>query len=204
MKEGLRTILDQSDFHVFEPRTLASFQGDLSATSTQVALFDLTVLRRDLTGSLTTLRKKYPDCKIVLFGRAEDEARLFPFFREGVHGCILACDSPEELSRVLRKCLEGTLTLSAMSFFHLFRRKSALERNDLLRSLTARQTQILQLVVNGFDNESIAQLLHISKQTVKTHRKLLMKKLGLHSTAELVHFAYRTGLADAARLPPQG
>ena len=63
--------------------------------------------------------------------------------------------------------------------------------------LTARQIQIVKMVVNGKITKEIAQELGLSKHTVYTHRKNIMKKLGLNSTPELVLFAVNHGLVKA-------
>jgi DNA-binding NarL/FixJ family response regulator len=60
--------------------------------------------------------------------------------------------------------------------------------------LVAREREILQLVAEGRSSKAIASLLHLSASTVEAHRRNLMKKLGLHSIAELTKYAIREGL----------
>jgi len=62
--------------------------------------------------------------------------------------------------------------------------------------LSPRQQQVLALVVRGMTNEQIARHLGIGQRTVETHRALLMKKLNLRSTIELVRYALRSGVLD--------
>lgn len=57
------------------------------------------------------------------------------------------------------------------------------------RKFTAREVEILALIGEGKTSKEIAGLLQLSVQTVANHRKHICKKLGVHSTAELVHFA---------------
>jgi DNA-binding CsgD family transcriptional regulator len=60
------------------------------------------------------------------------------------------------------------------------------------RKLTAREVQVLALVGEGKTSKQVAQSLNLSVETVANHRKHICRKLGLHSTAELVAYAVRT------------
>ena len=65
-----------------------------------------------------------------------------------------------------------------------------------LEVLSDRETQVLELVAEGFSNPQIGEQLGISPKTVARHRERIMNKLDLHSCTELVKFAIRTGLVD--------
>ena len=60
--------------------------------------------------------------------------------------------------------------------------------------LTPRQTEILALIANGESTKEIAQMLHISEETVRNHVRHALRRLRAHSRAEAVAVAYRTGL----------
>ena len=65
-------------------------------------------------------------------------------------------------------------------------------------NLTAREQEVLRLLADGFSQPQIAALLFISSKTVATHIQRILEKLGLHSRAEAVAWAYRTGLIGVA------
>lgn len=60
--------------------------------------------------------------------------------------------------------------------------------------LTRRETEVLQLIVYGFNNKVIAKKLNISLKTADSHRTSIMHKLGTHTTADLVRYALKTAL----------
>jgi DNA-binding NarL/FixJ family response regulator len=62
--------------------------------------------------------------------------------------------------------------------------------------LSARESEILQLIVDGNSNREIASQLDLSANTVATHRVNIMKVLRIHKTADLVVYAIRKGLAS--------
>jgi DNA-binding NarL/FixJ family response regulator len=62
-------------------------------------------------------------------------------------------------------------------------------------TLSEREHEVLRLIVSGCSNRVIAERLFISTKTVDSHRTNVMRKLGIHSTADLVRHALKTGLA---------
>ncbi|TPG14641.1 PAS domain-containing protein [Sphingomonas koreensis] len=65
---------------------------------------------------------------------------------------------------------------------------------ELVKALSRRQGQVLKLVANGLLNKQIAAELDLAEKTVKMHRAILMKRLGLHTTADLIRLAVEAGL----------
>jgi DNA-binding NarL/FixJ family response regulator len=66
-----------------------------------------------------------------------------------------------------------------------------------LSSLSPREREVLQLVVEGKSSKEIARLIHISNKTVDTYRGRVMQKLGVHDLASLMRFAIEHGLTTS-------
>jgi len=66
--------------------------------------------------------------------------------------------------------------------------------SESIRALSLRQGQVLKLVANGLLNKQIAAELNLAEKTVKMHRAILMERLGLHTTADLIRLAVEAGL----------
>ena len=99
-------------------------------------------------------------------------------------------------SRELLKCVEHALDRSAEQ------RRRAAERNEsrrLLDLLTAREFEVMQLVITGMLNKQVGGELGVAEKTVKVHRGRLMQKLGVTSVAELVHLVRRAEVAPPVR-----
>ena len=75
--------------------------------------------------------------------------------------------------------------------------REALQARVPLSKLTTRQMEVMRLVASGYRTREVAQALNLSEKTVETHRHQLMRKLGLETTASLVRYAMRCGLALA-------
>jgi DNA-binding NarL/FixJ family response regulator len=65
--------------------------------------------------------------------------------------------------------------------------------------VTPREVEIIRLLAEGKTNKEIAALLGIAVRTVETHRSKVMLKLGLHSLAEIIHYAMRHGIATVQK-----
>ncbi|CAH2032084.1 response regulator [Trichlorobacter ammonificans] len=107
----------------------------------------------------------------------------------GVRGYVLKDRAFEMLLDIIRQVAAGAALL-----------KDYLPDHPVgpLEPITEREREVLLLISLGLTNRLIAQQLGISIKTVDTHRTNLMRKLDLHSTAELVRHAYRTGLLSSA------
>ncbi|PYX23609.1 MAG: DNA-binding response regulator [Acidobacteria bacterium] len=108
----------------------------------------------------------------------------------GARGYVLKNAVDLELPAAIRKVAEGETVLDPQ-----VAKRSALkgERNG---GLTARELEILQLIVDGKSNKEIADQLGLSVNTVAVHRANIMDALGIHKAAELVVYAIRNGLVN--------
>jgi DNA-binding NarL/FixJ family response regulator len=118
-------------------------------------------------------------------------------FAAGVSGYLLKGSASEEVLAAVQAVRAGRQYLS--------KELTPINRADLpgvgktspLDSLSARERQVLQLVVEGHSSSQIAALVHLSSKSVDTYRSRLMKKLGVPDITALVKFAVRHGLTPA-------
>jgi DNA-binding NarL/FixJ family response regulator len=117
-------------------------------------------------------------------------------FRAGASGYVLKRSAASELLTAVYKVLDNNVYLTPLirsaavdDFF-----KAPSEQGPLL---SKRQREVLQLVAEGHSAKEIAKTLRISSKTVEFHKGLIMKKLDLHSTAELTRYAIENGIAGA-------
>jgi len=149
-----------------------------------------------LNGRETTRQivSRVSQTKVLIFTVHESEELAVSLLRAGAYGYLLKSDAGRDLltavesvyqcrpfltSKVGRMVLEGYL-------------KGGCEAGCLSPgSLTSREREVLQLVAEGKSNKEVAAVQAISVKTAETHRANLMRKLGLHSICELVHYAVR-------------
>jgi len=119
-------------------------------------------------------------------------------FEAGASGYVLKHSAPSELVSAIREALKGrtyiTPLISKDLLGSIMRRSQRPE--DVIRRLTSRQREILQLVAEGKTAKEIASLLNISTRTVEFHKYRMMENLGLKTSADLVQFAIKHGIAS--------
>jgi len=114
----------------------------------------------------------------------------------GALGYVLKHSAPAELVTAIHAALKGqtyiTLALSGEVLRAI--RDEPQGTTDPVAKLTPRQREILQLLAEGRSAKEIADTLGISARTVEFHKYTMMEALGLHNSAELLHFAIKHGI----------
>ena len=116
----------------------------------------------------------------------------------GASGFVLKHSASAELVSAIRAALQGKTYLTpqlAAEVLDSVKQRPALA-SDELGSLTPRQREVLQLLAEGCSAKQIASKLAISPRTVEFHKFQLMETLGLHTNAEVIHFAIKHGLVE--------
>lgn len=131
------------------------------------------------------LRDLAPRIKVVLLTMYGDALHVAEAVAAGAAGFVLKRDTPDDLTRAIRRVLRGELAIPEVN-------GARQDRNS--RILSSRQREILQLVAEGHTLKEIAALLGISAKTVEFHKYRVMRILGVRSTAELTAVALRNGL----------
>ena len=131
-----------------------------------------------------------PDTSVLMLSMHPEETLVRQALDVGARGYILKNAVDLELGTAIRKVVAGEIVLDPQ-----------LSRPEVLKgernyALTARELEILQLIVDGKSNKEIANQLKLSANTVAVHRANMMDALGIHKTAELVVYAIRNGLVN--------
>jgi len=145
------------------------------------------------------ISKSLPKTRILILTVHENDQLAFEILQAGATGYLLKDAAGDELISAIKAVYRGDSYLSPSiakrlitQYLDIARGKVATE--DKFSLLTAREREILQLIAEGYSNKEIADLLYISEKTVKTHRENIMRKLDLHSVAELVKYALSRGI----------
>jgi DNA-binding NarL/FixJ family response regulator len=129
-----------------------------------------------------------PATRVVVVTGVTAEGTLRQF-RDSVAGMMLKSCAPQELDYGLRRIMAGESYISEPLRQLLAEPSGAVQ-------LTMRERQVLALIAQGQSNAEIAHVLNLSAKTADNHRTNIMRKLDIHSTAELVAFAFRQGMAE--------
>jgi DNA-binding NarL/FixJ family response regulator len=140
-----------------------------------------------------------PGTIVIILSMYGDDQTVLAALKAGAKGFIIKDEAGEEVIKAITYVLNDRFYLSPQISSALI--DSIVKRDfpgceedtNTFSSLTPQERQILQLVAEGHSNKSIAKLLYISNNTVRSHRKHLMSKLDIHNTAGLTKFALEKG-----------
>jgi DNA-binding NarL/FixJ family response regulator len=139
--------------------------------------------------------------KVIVLTTFEHDEYVFDALRHGASGFLLKDTKPAELLRAIRAVVEGGALMSpsvTRKVIREFVTKSPrpARPHPNLPALTDREREVAVLAAEGLSNDEIAGLLVISPATVRTHVSRAMIKLAARDRAQLVVFAYQSGLVD--------
>ncbi len=171
------------------------------ATRPDVALVDVHMPVCDGIQAVKAIKREMPQVKIVMLSASDDDEDLFAAIKNGADGYLLKNQKPSQLFDMLEGIRRGEAAISGIladRILNEFRRMDAQpDPPDLEREgLTARETRILELVVQGDGNKEIADALYVSENTVKLHLHNIMQKLHLQNRIQLAVYVVREGLLD--------
>ena len=159
-----------------------------------VIVMDITMPDMNGLEALALLREKHPRIRVVMLSMHSSSEHVYRALNAGAAGYLLKESAGEDIVTAIRRVHAGRSYMSPA--LAALERRSA-PRSDgggPLASLSSRERQVLQLVVEGRSSSEIAALVHLSPKSVDTYRSRLMKKLGVGDLPALVKFAVRHGL----------
>lgn len=200
VRDGLRALLEaQADLRVVGDAA----DGRVAAREAETLRPDVVVMdiaMPELNGidAAAQIRASSPATQVVILSVHADSEHIFRAFKTGALGYVMKEAAGQEVVKAVREVHAGRRYLSpliadtvATDFMRM--RQDRTERGPLDR-LSAREREVLQLVVEGRSSAEIASRLLLSVKTVETYRSRLMQKLDIHDLPGLTKFAIRHGL----------
>ncbi|MDQ2937791.1 MAG: response regulator transcription factor [Acidobacteriota bacterium] len=161
-----------------------------------IVLMDMTMPLMNGLEATVLAKKRFPSVKVIILSEHSSEEFVFRALRSGAEGFVLKNDSVGELYTALESVARGGEHLSPrvtkrVIVGYLDGQEGG---DELIKELTPRQREVLQLIAEGHSTKEIARTLGVSVNTVKTHRLKLMEKLGVHEITGVVRYAVRVGV----------
>jgi DNA-binding NarL/FixJ family response regulator len=201
---GLRTLFDSEDgFEVAgEAADGLAALDEARRTRPDVVLMDIRMPGID--GIEATRRiaadPGLAEVRVIMLTTFEHDEYVFEAIRNGASGFLLKNTPPQALLDAVRTVADGAALLAPTVTMTLIREFATLAPRSVaphphLRELTDREREVVALVAQGMTNQEIAEHLVVSPATARTHVSRAMVKLGARDRAQLVVFAYQSGLA---------
>lgn len=158
-----------------------------------VVILDISMPVMNGIEAVRTMKAQFPSVKAVFVTMHADPAYIRAAFQAGASGYLLKQSLGDELTQALHTVLRGHTYVTPLIAREVVDGMLSTDKRPLAE-LTARQQEVLQLIVDGASAKNIAGKLNISHRTVEFHKAQLMQQLNLHSTVDLIKFALTNGL----------
>lgn len=161
-----------------------------------VVLMDITMPGIDGLEATRQIKSQWPETKVLVLTMHRSDEYFFEMIKAGASGYLLKGAETSELTHALRIVAQGEVYIYPSMANKLVKGYlSSLESKENSESiLSPREEEILQLLVDGYSSNEIAEKLVISSSTVHTHRSNLMRKLNLNNRHDLIQYARKQGI----------
>jgi DNA-binding NarL/FixJ family response regulator len=156
----------------------------------------------EMTGleAVKRIKAEMPHVRIIMLTVSDNDRDLFTAIKNGADGYLLKNLEPGELFEMLDCLRRGEAPVSgnlAVKILNEFRQPSkSIEPTGTRNGLSAREVEVLELIVQGKTNKEIAAALSIAEDTVKIHLRNILEKLHLHNRIQAAVYAVRQGLVS--------
>jgi DNA-binding NarL/FixJ family response regulator len=205
VREGLQLLLNtESDITVVgeasDGREAVEMAGNLKP---DVIIMDIAMPRLNGIEATRQIHHDFPDIKVIILSANSDDAYVEKVMALGAKGYLIKQTSVQYLSEAVREVYKGKLFYSPDIAKKLsFHSQNSRDRNGDIKNscdlLSSRETEVLQLIAEGFANKNIGSSLNISIKTVEKHRNTLKNKLDIYDTAGLTCYAIKSGVIEMA------
>lgn len=156
-----------------------------------VVLMDLLLPVIDGIAATSIIRRELPATEVIALSSAIEGTSVTSAIRAGAIGYLVKDAQASELQSAIKAAAAGQIHLSTQASAYLLHQVREPEGHY---PLTERETNVLRLLAQGCSNKEIAQSLHVAEDTVKTHVRHILAKLGVQNRTQAILAAMRQGL----------
>ena len=192
VREGLRLFLESDP----EIKVIAEASNGAEAVELtrqmrpNIVLMDILMPVMDGITATLQIREELPESEIIILSSVLEQETVVRAVKAGAIGYLLKDIQADELCRAVKAAAGGQVQLSPPVSAYLMHEVQVSEPS---KNLTERESDILRLLAQGHSNKDIAQRLHVVEDTVKSHVRHILSKLGVQSRTQAALYAVRLG-----------
>jgi DNA-binding NarL/FixJ family response regulator len=197
VRRGLRQILSaESDMKVSCEAATAPELLDGLKKPIDAVLLDLTLPGRNGLEVLKEVKQDRPTLPVLVLTMHAEEQFGTRAIKAGASGYLNKESAPEELVTALRKVVAGGRYITPSLAETLAAEVMAPQTRPRHQTLSNREDEVFRLIASGITVTEVGHRVALSVKTVSTHRTRILKKLGLHTTADLIRYAIHNRLVE--------
>lgn len=187
-RSGLKAVLrKKSNFHIVgKVENGNDLIASIEKYEPDILVLEIELPQAHGVGSLRTIRKAFPELKIMVLSSLPEEVYTLSCIKAGANGYLSKTRNAKEIKKAIIKVSQGE-TFIPKNIKDLIENKD--RENDVLKfkKLSTRELEVLNLLASGNRNKEIALALSINEKTVSTYKTRLLKKLNVDNLADLIH-----------------
>ena len=200
VRQGVRFFLEsQGGFTVIGEAESGETAVKLAAEHIpDVVLMDLVMPKMNGVEATRRVKTISPRSQIVVLTSYHDDEYIFPALQAGAISYILKDTRMEELAEAVRRAAHAEVTLHPRVAARIIQELHGVKSEDVnpFTELTNREMEVLKLIADGLNNQSIAKQLTITEHTVKGHVSNILSKLQLADRTQAAVFAWKKGVVQ--------
>ena len=199
--DGLKHLIDSSDSIkvLYTADSGEAALKILEENTVDVVTVDVTMPGMSGVTLTQKIKEKYSDLKVIALSMYSDPVIIAEMMKAGAKGYILKDSDSESLIIAIESVMKGGYYFSEGSgrvFLEDYFKAREAVKKPKSELLTARELEILQLFMDGKKVHEIEKILHISRNTVNTHRANIIAKLGCDSFVDLIRYCLKEGICS--------
>lgn len=173
--------------------SILSLKENLNRHRPDILILDLNFNKHNILDELESIKTLSRNTKIIILSSYDAPFLVKEAFSKGADGYLLKDTGKEELLETLDRVWSGKKVIGESVNFIDSERQFVDAEFIQQASLSSRETEIVSLLIQGKNEQEIAENIHISKHTVHDHKKNIFRKLNIRSNAELIKYAFEHG-----------
>lgn len=207
LRDGIAVMLKkQADMHIVA--TIGNGENILALVKKlkpNIVLLDLGLRNQNSLQIVKLTRENYPEIKIIVMDLVPLQTDVYEFVQAGVSGFILKDANVTDFFKTIRAVFQGAKVLpphlTGSLFSQIIEHAIAASKPSAIEEsvrMTKREKQVIELIADGSTNKEIAQSLHLSTYTVKSHVHNILEKLALNTRVQIAKHAHLSGSYNKA------
>lgn len=194
--EGLRRVLDSAFEIVGEVEDGRALVAAVERLRPDIVIVDISMPLLNGIEAARQIRKLDPKVKIIFLTMHPDIDYAAEALSAGGSAYVLKSSGGSRILEAIGEVLNGNIYLSPSIDREAVETRLKRISARSVPPLTARQREVLQLIVEGRSNKEIGEILHLSPRTIEFHKYRMLDSLGLRTTAELIQYAVKHGMGS--------
>lgn len=200
VREGVKSLIELQEHITVVGEAASSVEcfNQVEALHPDVVFMDLKMPGIGGIEAARIIKEKHPGVKIIILTNYDDQEYVIAAIKIGVDAYVLKNVKKGDLTRIIHVVMKGQAYIDSevapTLFAHVQPSASTRQKSPSPKNLTQRELQILEHIVAGKSNREIAESIHLSLNTVKTHLKSIYFKLGVHNRSKVIGKVIQEGV----------